>query len=164
MVRLKNVLRYGCYFITRGYFGIAVLICLLPYLFGAAYYNLYCQNMIQDRILTLEGIAYEITPLLSYDVGKFKVTPSKSLISRDIEATVLARENPDFTYERFMRYFVDNGWENIENNVKNKRMTFKNDQYVFSLCLGDKERQNIPGAYKWVIYLQFNDFFSKYNL
>ena len=29
MVRLKNVLRYGCHFITRGYFGIAVVALLL---------------------------------------------------------------------------------------------------------------------------------------
>ena len=93
MIRFKNVLRYGCHFITRGYFGIAVLICLLPYLFGAAYYNLYCQNMIQDRILTLEGIAYEITPLWSYEVGKFKVTPSKSLISRVCQEFCVNRFN-----------------------------------------------------------------------
>ena len=106
MFHLKNILRYSRHFITRGYFGVVVLICLLPYLCGAAYYNLYCKNIIQDRLITLKGVAYEVTPLWEYDVGEFKVTPSKSLISRDLEATVLIKENPDVTYEKFMQYFT----------------------------------------------------------
>lgn len=152
--------------IIKNYFGLTVLAILLPYLLFAAGYNMLCQDIIAQRILTLESVVRDIKPLWNYETSEITKARSRALVSRSVTILFFTDENPDVTFEIYSKYFEGNNWKIVECDYRKKILVVENSNYIVSLYRSkDEEYNNEKEKSKtWVIYVSFNDFFSKYNL
>jgi hypothetical protein len=124
-------------------------------------YNHFCKEQIQARVETLEGVAYTVKALWTYETGDFYLASTRALIAKVVGIFFYTNEPTEITFNRFETYFLQSGWQITEYPDQNSGLRVSNGDYIISVDYGRNKPAHTTYKYKWVIYIYFNDIYQR---
>ncbi|MCU6715114.1 hypothetical protein OCV58_09380 [Megasphaera butyrica] len=138
---------------------ISFLVCIILWLIGGSLYKVIFHQKIENKIYLLKRELQTISALEEYKQNEIQVVNTRAIISKTLVMFFQTNELPSTTFSSVQHRLEDDGWAILKTSERVYEFTAQKEPYILTVSM-DRSKPE----YTWAVFIEYDDFFSKYNL